>query len=714
MVDSVSPPWVAGGFTAGSRVAGYQLIELVGRGGMAVVFRAYDDRLNRQVALKILAPVLAEDEAFRQRFIRESRAAAAVDDPNIIPVFEAGEADGVLFIAMRLVRGGNLRSLVAVNGPLSPGRAEWIVSAVASALDTSHAAGLVHRDVKPANILLETRRGRPDHVYLSDFGLSKAALGSSGLTGSGQFLGTVDYAAPEQIRGQAVDGRTDQYALGCSAFELLCGQPPFLRDQGLAAIYAHLSEPPPSLVALRPELPGEADAVIAKVLAKDAAGRYASCQEFADALRDALGLRPYVDPAEQAPQRRATDVVWPVAGEPAGDGGVPADAPAAFDAGPPTESIPARPGAAIAPDAPEPDGPQPDAPEPAVPESLAAGPGSPGPAAAEPHPPEPVAAKSDFPGPDAPDGRPAGRRWLKPWPLAIAAVALAGVATASVILLGGGSGSGQPGQATRPVTHRIAPQRIHGVIIARLWKLAGHRGSRLSVTITARSSTGKALSVRFSEPIPAFLAPLLPAGISFSPSPARVEVAQRIVTWTLNVPAHGQVTVGYHAKVAPDGASRARLDGWIKSFDAAARNASISSAAARLLALAITPHNVKITAGHTAQLTLSGQMSDHSVAAGSVLGNVHWQSSDPAVATVRLGKVTARSAGTARITARAGTVATSIVVTVRARRAAGSGPAQPTYVAPTNGPTSNPATPTPHPSSNPTPTLTPSPLAQPR
>ena len=314
MAEGFSPPWASGGFAPGTRIASYELAELIGRGGMAVVYRARDDRLNRQVALKILDPALAADEAFRQRFIRESRTAASVDDPNIIPVYEAGEADGVLFIAMRLVRGGNLRSLVAHSGQLPPGRTAQIIAAVASALDAAHGAGLVHRDVKPGNILLETRQGRPDHVYLSDFGLSKAALGGSGLTGTGMFLGTVDYAAPEQIQGLQVDGRTDQYALGCTAFELLCGRPPFVRDQGLAAIYAHLSEPPPPATAIRPTLPAAVDAVLARVLAKSPAERYATCQEFSDALSGALEVAS--TGAVAAQQRQRTELAMPIPGAP--------------------------------------------------------------------------------------------------------------------------------------------------------------------------------------------------------------------------------------------------------------------------------------------------------------------------------------------------------------------------------------------------------------
>src|SRR5450631_43163 len=223
-VDEESPGHhanLAAGFAAGSWLGGYRLEQQVGAGGMAVVFRARDERLDRLVALKIMTPTIGSDDMFRQRFIRESRAAAAVDDPHIIPVYEAGEVGHVLFIAMRFVRGGDVRSLLRREGPLSPERVASILSPVASALDAAHAAGLVHRDIKPANILLDVRPEEPDHVYLSDFGLSKGALSAISLTQSGQYLGTPYYSAPEQARGDRVDGRADQYALACVAFELL-------------------------------------------------------------------------------------------------------------------------------------------------------------------------------------------------------------------------------------------------------------------------------------------------------------------------------------------------------------------------------------------------------------------------------------------------------------------------------------------------------------
>jgi serine/threonine protein kinase len=292
---------VGASFVVGSRVAGYRLEGKVGAGGMAVVFRARDELLGRPVALKIMAPALAADEVFRQRFIREWRAAAAVDDPHIIPVYEAGEADGVLFLSMRLVADGDVRSLVQREGPLPPAQAAAIISPVASALDAAHGAGLVHRDVKAANMLLDRRPGRPAHVYLSDFGLSKSALSSAGLTAAGHFLGTPNYMAPEQIQGLPADGRTDQYALACVAFELLTGAPPFQRDQGVAVVWAHLREPPPMLSSRRPGLRTAADQVLVTALAKTPQDRYASCGDFAEALRAALGLTPYRLQPDAAP-----------------------------------------------------------------------------------------------------------------------------------------------------------------------------------------------------------------------------------------------------------------------------------------------------------------------------------------------------------------------------------------------------------------------------
>jgi serine/threonine protein kinase len=297
------------GFRPGSLVAGYRLEAQVGAGGMAVVFRARDERLGRLVALKFLAPALTADGTLRRRFIAEARAAAVVDDPHIIPVYEAGEAGGVLFIAMRFVGGGDLGQVLRREGALPPGRAAAFISPVASALDAAHGAGLVHRDVKPANVLVDTRPGRPDHVYLSDFGISKGAMSSAGLTGAGRVIGTAGYMAPEQIRGDSVDGRADQYALACVAYQLLTASMPFERDAEIAVVYAHLSEPPPALGSRRPGLPAAADWVVARAMAKIPEQRYGSCLDFADALREALGLPPYESRgSDSAPDRAAPEI----------------------------------------------------------------------------------------------------------------------------------------------------------------------------------------------------------------------------------------------------------------------------------------------------------------------------------------------------------------------------------------------------------------------
>jgi len=322
-----------GDFPAGSQIASYQIEELIGRGGMAVVYRAVDVRLGRLVALKILAPELARDDAFRQRFIRESRSGAAVDHPNVIPVFEAGEADGVLFIAMRYVTGQDVRALIEQHGQLPTARTVSIVTQVASALDAAHAHGLIHRDVKPANMLLATATdGRtPDHIYLSDFGLSKQSVSTSSLTGTGQFLGTLDYMSPEQVEGRPIDGRTDLYALACAAFEMLTGQPPFRREQNLAVMWAQVSAAPPSVRQWRPELPPAVDQVIAKALAKSPADRHASCLEFAAELRAACaagpgpsaeqpGGYPAAGPAGPATELAAGPLLPGGPGQPAGPG----------------------------------------------------------------------------------------------------------------------------------------------------------------------------------------------------------------------------------------------------------------------------------------------------------------------------------------------------------------------------------------------------------
>ena len=273
----------------GKQIAGYRIEREVGRGGMAVVYRAKDLRLDRTVALKLLAPELARNDTFRKRFTHESRVAAAIDHPHIVPVFEAGETDGVLYIAMRYVAGRDLRHLLDREGPLGITVAARIAVQVASALDAAHDHGLVHRDVKPGNILVAagTDSDHPEHVYLTDFGLTKKSLSLTGFTSVGQFVGTLDYVAPEQISGRPVDGRCDVYSLACVVHETLAGHPPFQRDDDMALLWAHQYDQPPPLTERRPDLAAPVDGVLAKALAKSPDDRYESCLAFVAALRGA-------------------------------------------------------------------------------------------------------------------------------------------------------------------------------------------------------------------------------------------------------------------------------------------------------------------------------------------------------------------------------------------------------------------------------------------
>jgi serine/threonine protein kinase len=289
----------------GSQLAGYVIEEQVGAGGMAVVFRARDAMLGRLAALKVLSPALAADQEFRTRFLRESQAVASVEEPHIIPVYGAGEVDGVLYIATKFVSGGDLADVLQrAGGALEPGRAATVVEQVASALDAAHAAGLVHRDVKPGNILVDVVPGRGEHAYLSDFGLSKRAMAASGLTATGTFLGTPDYCAPEQIRGLPVDGRGDQYSLACMAFALLTGNLPFRRPESMATLFAHLNDPVPPLATYRGDLPPGTDAVLARGLAKAPQDRYERCGEFAAALRGTLASAGHSASAGRRPGSR--------------------------------------------------------------------------------------------------------------------------------------------------------------------------------------------------------------------------------------------------------------------------------------------------------------------------------------------------------------------------------------------------------------------------
>jgi len=274
----------------GTELAGYRIEGIAGEGGMGIVYRATQLALGRPVALKLIASELAADVSFRDRFKRESQLAALIDHPGIIPVYEAGEADGLLFTAMRFVDGPDLQQLLG-REHLEPARAVAIVSQIAAALDAAHRRSLVHRDIKPANILLADEGGE-EHAYLTDFGLSKRTGTTSALTQDGSFVGTLDYVAPEQIRGEHFDGRADVYALGCVLYHALTGVVPFDRDSEVATMQAHLNDPPPRLSAAAPGVPAGIDAVIERALAKDPADRFATAGELAAAARDALDGSP--------------------------------------------------------------------------------------------------------------------------------------------------------------------------------------------------------------------------------------------------------------------------------------------------------------------------------------------------------------------------------------------------------------------------------------
>jgi YVTN family beta-propeller protein len=274
----------------GTQLAGYRIEALIGRGGMSVVYLAEDVRLKRKVALKLLSPDLAQSEKFRERFVRESELAASLDHPNIIPIFEAGESEGALYIAMRYVEGVDLGALIDREGRLEPDQTLRLLGQAAGALDAAHARGLIHRDVKPGNMLIAGggTSGGQEHLYLSDFGVTKRSTSDSGITGTGQFVGTLDYAAPEQFEGKALDPRTDVYSLGCVLYQCLTGSVPFQRDTQAALVYAHLMSVPPTATDARPELSEEMDRVVARALSKAPTDRYASAGELVDAARKAL------------------------------------------------------------------------------------------------------------------------------------------------------------------------------------------------------------------------------------------------------------------------------------------------------------------------------------------------------------------------------------------------------------------------------------------
>jgi serine/threonine-protein kinase len=341
--------------TTGDVLGGCRVEEVIARGGMGIVYRAVQLDLQRPVALKVIAGDLAGDPEFRERFERESRMAAAIDHPNVVPVYAAGEDRGALYIVMRFVPGSDLHALIRSIGRLPAQRVAAIVAQVAAALDAAHAAGLVHRDVKPANVLLASD---VDHAYLSDFGLMRALDPQVPLTDSGRWMGTVDFAAPEQLSGERVDARSDVYSLGCVLFAALTGAPPFARGTVTATMLAHLHDPRPKPSASG--APRSFDRVIARALAKAPEDRYPSAGDLGRAALAAARGEPVTEsertvaigpaapdgsPAQTAPtavvtrrpRRRARLTPAPARGAP------PAPRPAPVPAPPPADTPPATP-----------------------------------------------------------------------------------------------------------------------------------------------------------------------------------------------------------------------------------------------------------------------------------------------------------------------------------------------------------------------------------
>jgi len=446
----------------GDEFAGYRLRSVLGRGGMSVVYQAENPRLGSVVALKVLAPGLANDDVFRARFLEESRIAASLNHPNVIPIYDAGSYGGLLYIAMRYVSGTDLRQMIKKRGRLIPSVALSLTGQAARALDAAHRRGLVHRDVKPGNLLIE--RGDddddPDHVYLADFGITKHAMDRSGMTATGQFLGTVDYVAPEQIQGLSVLGLADQYSLGCVLYECLTGRVPFEKDLDAAIIFAHVEEPPTMPTALRPDLPHAVDEVFARVLAKQPGDRYESCREFIEAMRVALGS---------------------LAADPQTLGSLGSPPPRSLTGGTPG-------GIAT-----EPAGPLPDAPGGNIPVGTTAAQAPPGDTVIS-HRRQPGDGAGETGGPDGRQpspGRPGPRRrWFaRPgWIAALTALVLLAAGAGAWALVSGRSGPGARGGGASSASAKPTPSALMAAIILAN-QSGGAKGMLPPSTCTQHSAT---------------------------------------------------------------------------------------------------------------------------------------------------------------------------------------------------------------------------------
>jgi serine/threonine protein kinase len=394
----------------GSVFAGHRLEGVAGRGGMGVVYKATHIALDRTVALKLIAPEISGDESFRERFKQESMTAAALDHPNVVPIYDAGEEQGQLYVTMRHVPGTDLRALIE-QGALPPAEAASIIAQVAGALDAAHERGLVHRDVKPGNILIEDREGKR-RAYLTDFGLTKHAASESGMTKTGMFVGTLDYIAPEQLQGQAVDARTDVYSLACVLYQAVTGQVPYPRDSEPSKMWAHMGEDPPSVVTARADVPPAFEEVVKRGMAKKPEDRYPSTGDLG---RAALAA---------AQDREATQVERSVAT---------GDAAPGHAMPPPVVQMPAPPTGVASSPAPT-----------AGPSAPAAPPPPPGyPPPPPPGPPTPQPQwQPTAPGGPAPGGPGGGSKNRTPLIIGGALAAVAVIALIAVLALGGGGGGG--------------------------------------------------------------------------------------------------------------------------------------------------------------------------------------------------------------------------------------------------------------------------------
>jgi serine/threonine-protein kinase len=348
---------------AGTVIGGYRILNLLGQGGMGVVYLAENESSGQRVALKLLTPDLARSSGFRERFVREANYASSMRHPNVIEVFGAGEQDDVLYIAMQYVEGEDLKALLVREGRLDARRTVGLLGQVASALDAAHSTGLLHRDIKPGNVMIA--HGQPEHCYLTDFGLSKNPSSDSiALTAQGEFVGTIDYTAPELVLGKKADSRLDVYSLGCLFYECLAGQPPFPKERDVEVLYAHIQDPVPRVTAVRPDLPAALDDVVEKAMAKKPEDRFATCSAFIDAARTIVGEPATAPPPPPPPPPGAPLAAAPPPPPPPPPPGPLPDPP------PPPPSPAPPPGAAQAP-APAPDDATP------VPTPVAAGPNEP-------------------------------------------------------------------------------------------------------------------------------------------------------------------------------------------------------------------------------------------------------------------------------------------------------------------------------------------------